>query len=395
MENNNIRLNIGHSLDELGVDEAISTYRDALEGYVYSINDVSFTSDEFKKIIGELKEIFPDLSTYDYSRGNNNLFKKFTSNSFKGYVRGNSIDLYGSFYFKTEEDCLAAWEIYIKHSKEENEVEMFTYSYSMNNGSLQETVKVFKKEELDYISHLYYPYLDVDVMLDQFFTGSENILLLVGEPGLGKSKLSTMALKYAINNPDKIPYDKIKQNPSLENQFINTVFVKSTEVLANDSFWRTLEKNSPDFCIIDDLDYMLTKRDAEVMSSDDAIKNSFLNQFLSYTDGVEKNKTKFIITTNQSYEDIDSALLRKGRLFDILELRELDKHEGLIIWTDNNLDEQIFHELFNTHEILPAELGSEINKRLNKRIDKSTSTYLKEDGISKVQKAGRKKKIGL
>ena len=232
-------------------------------------------------------------------------------------------------------------------------------------------------------------------MFDQFFTGVENILLLVGEPGLGKSKMSTLALKHAFHNPDKLPYDKLKDNPALDNQFISVVYVKSTDVLVNDRFWRELSKLQADICIIDDLDYMLTKRDAEVTSADDQKKNDFLNQFLSFTDGVEKYKTKFIITTNQKYDDIDSALLRKGRLFDILELRKLDKHEALDIWLDNDLPKEEFEKVFHAHEVLPAELGSEINKRLNTRIETATATYLKEDGISKVIKATRVKKIGV
>jgi SpoVK/Ycf46/Vps4 family AAA+-type ATPase len=207
--------------------------------------------------------------------------------------------------------------------------------------------------------------------------------------------MSTLALKHAFKNPDKLPYDKLKDNPALDNQFITVVYVKSTDVLVNDKFWRELEKHEADFCIIDDLDYMLTKRDSEVTNAEDQKKNDFLNQFLSFTDGVEKHKTKFIITTNQKYDDIDSALLRKGRLFDILELRQLDHKEALNIWLDNELSETDFNELFTAHEVLPAELGSEIAKRLNTRISTATDSYLKEDGISKVLKAGRAKKIGI
>jgi len=390
-----VKLNITHNPEDLSIDEAISAYTETKDGFIYPLGDVAFKYDEFVKFIDEIHNIFDGVKKFDYSRGKNNIFYKFKSDDLRMFIRGNSIDIFGSIYAKTEESLQLIWDAYDKHTKEESAVEMFTYSYSVSNGQLQEVVKVFRKDEMDYISDKYYPYINCDIMLQQFFTGAENILLLVGEPGLGKSKLSTLALKYAIQNPEIIPYDKMQDNPALENQFISTAFVKSTDVLANDTFWRTLEKNTPDFCIIDDLDYMLTKRDAEVMSQDDAIKNAFLNQFLSYTDGVEKNKTKFIITTNQTYDEIDSALLRKGRLFDILELRKLDKAEALSIWKDNGLNDKTFHELFTSHEVLPAELGSEINKRMNNRITTATQSYLREDGISKIDKAGRKKKIGI
>lgn len=391
----NVQLNVTHNHEELTIDEAISSYTEFKNGYIFPLGDVAFKPDEFKKFITDVKKYFADIVEFDYSRGKNNIFYKYKSDEIRMYIRGNSIDLFGSIYAKTEESLKLVWDAFNKHTKDESDVEMFTYSYSLSGGQLQEVVKVFKKSELDYISDKYYPYIDSDVMLQQFFTGAENILLLVGEPGLGKSKLSTMALKYAINNPEIIPYDKMQDNLALETQFISTAFVKSTDVLANDAFWRTLEKITPDFCIIDDLDYMLTKREAEVLSQDDATKNAFLNQFLSYTDGVEKNKTKFIITTNQTYDDIDTALLRKGRLFDILELRKLYKNEAFAIWKENGLDEKTFNEIFTSHEVLPAELGSEINKRLNTRIKTATQSYLKEDGISKINKAGRKKKIVL
>lgn len=391
----NIRLNVAGQPEEMSFDEALIAYKDVKEGYEHTIADITFKYQEYQDFIDDMKEHFTNFVEYDYSRGKNTIFKIHTFDEVKLYVRGNSLDLFVSIASKTEAINADVWKIYNKHSKEDNEVAMYMHSHFMNGGNLDEKVKTIKKEELDYISEKYYPYIDTDIMFKQFFTGNENILLLVGEPGLGKSKMSTLVLKYAFENSENLPYDKLKENPVLEEQYVNVSFVKNVEVLANDKFWRTIELLTPDFVIIDDLDYMLTKRDAEVMNSDDAVKNSFLNQFLSFTDGVEKNQTKFIITTNQKYSDIDTALLRKGRLFDILELRKLDRSEALAIWKDNKLKESEFDEIFHSHEVLPAELGSEISKRLNTRIDNATKSYLKEDGISKVQKAGRVKKIGL
>jgi hypothetical protein len=82
-------------------------------------------------------------------------------------------------------------------------------------------------------------------------------------------------------------------------------------------------------------------------------------------------------------------------LFDIIELRRLHRAEALVIWEQNGLPESEFSKVFTTQEILPANLGSEISKRLNKRIEKSTESYLREDGISKIQRAGRKKRVGF
>lgn len=392
---NSPQLVISHDIDGVSVDDAIVSYRDAQDGFIYAVEDFTLKAHELKSFMKDIQAVDTNAIAYDYSRNKNNLFKKLLGPKLRMYVRGNSVEVYGSIFCASENVCSEVWQAIIKYEDADDTTELFMHSYYINNGHLDDSSKQIKSDELNYISEKYYPYINTDIMFDQFFTGAENILLLVGEPGLGKSKLSTLALKHAFKNPDKLPYDKISDNPALDNQFITVVYVKSTDVLVNDKFWRELAKMQADICIIDDLDYMLTKRDAEVNSTDDQKKNDFLNQFLSFTDGVEKFKTKFIITTNQKYDDIDSALLRKGRLFDILELRHLDRNEALDIWFDNELDEEEFNKIFTSHEVLPAELGSEISKRLNTRIDTATQPYLKEDGISKVIKAGRSKKIGV
>lgn len=391
----NIHFNVNHNPDELCFDEALVAYNDIKSGFTNSISTILFKPLEFDNFLNDVKQEFGEIEIFDYSKSKNNIYNIYKTSNSKIYSRGDSQSVHVDIYTISEEVSLKLWKLYLKNVDDDEDVHLYKQSYFLNNGTLDKAVKTIKKEELNYISEKYYPYIDTNIMFDQFFTGSENILLLVGEPGLGKSKMSSLILKYAFENTDKIPYDKKENNAVLESQYIEVSYVKSTEVLANDKFWRTLEDSAPDFVIIDDLDYMLTKRDAEVMSSEEQIKNMFLNQFLSFTDGIEKNKTKFIITTNQKYDDIDSALLREGRLFDILELRQLDRFEALDIWKDNNLSEDDFNKVFTTHEILPAKLGSEINKRLNTRISVATEKYLKEDGISKVDKASRKKSIGL
>ena len=392
---NNIHFTVQHNQDELGIDDAIIIYNDFKEGYVFPIENLDMKAEKLNSFISDLNQT-ENFTKYDYSRSKNNVFYKYISENMVIYVRGNKIDILMDFYTKTEKVSEDAFKIYMKYTEPSSGVECFYTSYFMNGNQVDSNSKVKTLEDFNYISELYYPYIKTDVMFEQFFTGDENILLLVGEPGIGKSKLSSLALKFAFQNTQLLPYDKQKDNPGLEEQYISAGYVKSTEVLSDDKFWRQLEKGLYDFVIIDDLDYMLTKRDAELQTAEDKTKNDFLNQFLSFTDGVEKNHTKFIITTNQRYDDIDSALLRKGRLFNILELRSLDKAEALAIWLSNKLSEKEFNELYSTqHDILPADLGSEISKRLNDRIETACEDYLLEEGISKILNAKRKKKVGL
>jgi len=395
MKDENVQLQVRSIAEELNADEATVVYQNIQDGFVITMPELRLKSPAFKEFIKDLKNSICELEEYNYSVSKNHINARYYGEELRIYTHGNSVDVFANIYCRSEEINSKVWEIYLKNSPKDNSVEIMMSAFSMNNNRLDEQSRDIEPKDLNYISEKYYPYINTTIMFDQFFTGAENILLLVGEPGLGKSKMSTLALKYAYENPDKIPYDKIADNPSLENQFISCAYVKSIDVLVNDQFWRNIEARKTDFVIIDDLDYMLTKRDSETSSQEDAQKNIFLNQFLSFTDGVEKNKTKFIITTNQKYDDIDSALLRKGRLFDIIELRHMSKDEGLAIWKDNTLPEEYFHDIFKTHEILAADLGSEIAKRKNDRITSAVESYLLEDGISKVKSAMRGKKIGL
>lgn len=394
----NSKLLITHNSSEICVDDAISITDDVESGYIYAIPELYLETQNYYKFIQDVQDFYSEFETlkYDYSRSPNNMFMKFKNDKFRIYVKGNSKSVVMSVCSKTEETNHKIFEIFSKYDSVEFETEMFINSYYMSGNNVSESSKEYKYEDLKYLSKNYYPYIDTNLMFDQFFTGAENILLCVGKPGCGKSKLASLALKYAFENPDKIPYDKMENNSNLDYQYIVVAYVKSTTVLSNDNFWQSIQDSHPDFVIIDDLDYMLTKRDSEVSTSDDMVKNQFLNHFLSFTDGFEKHKCKFIITTNQAYSDIDTALLRKGRLFDILELRELTNSEALVIWKEYNLKEQDFHKLFTEEIILPADLGSEINKRLNKRInDDALRSYIKESGISKIQKARKRKKISL
>lgn len=385
---------ISHDPEELSVDDAIITHMDHADGFLFVIQEIILKTQEFKNFIKDVEVQFGALTEYDYSKNKNTIFKKYKNDNVRSYVIGNAKEMCGTFYTKSEEASSKLWQIFKSHyTDDDNDTQIFMHSFFLNNGQLESNVKEVKSDDFSYINKKYYPYINTDVMFDQFFTGNENILVCVGAPGLGKTKLASLAIKHAYNNPDKLPYDKLLEHETLEHQFITIVFVKSTDVLILDNFWRTLETIQADIVIIDDLDYMLTKRDSEVMSAEDEKKNAFLNQFLTFTDGVEKYKTKFIITTNQGYSDIDSALLRKGRLFDIIELRKLDKSEALAIWLDNNLKEDDFNTTFKTHEILSADLGSEISKRTNTRIKTAKQSYLHEDGISRIVKANKSKKI--
>ena len=233
-------------------------------------------------------------------------------------------------------------------------------------------------KDLKDINEKYYPFLDVDVMLQQFLNGDENILILASEKGTAKSKFASLILKKILNGDVDYKGD-------------SNIYVASTKdnaTLASDEFWS--ECKHYDFIILDDLDFLLGSR-AE--SREDVYKNQFLSNLLSFSDGVQKNKTKIIITTNQPYNDLDEALLRAGRLFAILAFRPLTWEEALEVWKSEGLDEAIFEQEFKDDYIYPADLGSKISniKRNKKLVDKKT--WIKDPDIDVLRKVGRR--VGL
>lgn len=373
-------LSISHNTDQITASEAIIIDNLVQRGYIHTIEEMSVKYKDYVDLISTLQDHYA-LVKHDFSESIRNIFIQYESDEVVLFCFGNARNMYITAHSKTLDISSFVFQAYKHYYKEETEVKIYMTTFYMNSGRLDSTLKTIDTDDINKVKNEYYPYINTDIMYEQFLTLDENILILAGAPGIGKTVMANSILKYCTENVHTIPYDKMKEDSMLEQQFLAVCYVKSTDVLADDAFWRELQKNEFDFVILDDLDYMLTTRSAEVSSHDDVIKNKFINQFLSFTSGIESNKTKFIITTNQNVEDVDLALLRKGRLFDILQLRSLKRQEALVIWKLSNLSEEEFYNLYNTDNILPADLGSDIAKYLNSNTSMRIE-YLLEDGIS-------------
>jgi SpoVK/Ycf46/Vps4 family AAA+-type ATPase len=138
------------------------------------------------------------------------------------------------------------------------------------------------------------------------------------------------------------------------------------------------------------MDHILIDRNISTESASDTIRLKFISNFLSYTDGIFSSDTKFVITTNQGVANIDTAILRKGRCFDVLSFRFLNNSEALAIWKDSELLEEDFIDNFSTSDsISAADLGAKIELVQNlvgKNITAKKS-YIHEDGISLYRKS--------
>lgn len=366
------------------IETAITYQRIFEAGYIYPLSEICLEVENKDKLIVKLNKY--GCKSYDFNSKDGN-YQIFECDDFIMNMIVDNKNLYITSYCKTLKISEELHKILMSLEPKAADIELYMDNYYLGpQGTLDHNLKVFKYSDYEYANNLYYPYIKTDAMFKQLYTNKENIMILCGIPGTGKTSLISQLFKFTLQNPEFLytENDIMRQ----EDMYVNVAYVKSTEVLASDEFWRTLSAKSYDLVILDDLDYFLTSRDQEIQTQEDAERNKFLSQFLSFTDGIEKNNTNFVITTNQMFNDIDSALLRKGRLFDILELRELTNKEALTIWEGSGLLEKDF--MFDG-DVLQADLGSEIEKHLNK--DVVIEEYLLDNTVSRLKKYN--KKIGF
>jgi hypothetical protein len=143
-----------------------------------------------------------------------------------------------------------------------------------------------------------YPFLNgesLESYYDRYMASSANILLLIGPPGTGKTTFIRGLLAYR-NCSAIVTYD--------------------AQILEKDGFFARFIEDDAEVMVLEDSDAFLKSR------SDG---NTMMHRFLNVGDGLVTTKgKKMIFSTNlPSIRDIDSALIRPGRCFDILEFKPL------------------------------------------------------------------------
>ena len=383
----NKNFNINYQEEGLGFEEQLLNSYILKNEFIISKENLLIVSKELDNFINDIKIKYSNVKVYNLSINKyenlviieNSDFFIYISKDFNKTDPKDNVNIYTK-NFKYLEELITLYKEYAVEW--DSEVKASFTKYSFNNGQIitEKTYKYLKNYED--VKKEYYPFINVNLFIKEFVESDENILILTGQPGVGKSKFPLLLIKEILKNPEYIDKLNINSEEFIDDDKILYVgYAKNIRMLSSDLFWSKIGYDN--LIIFDDLDFILSDRSE---NREDELKNQFLSHLLSFTDGIDKNKVKIIITTNQDYKDIDTALLRKGRLFDILKFRGLKEEEALNVWRSYGLEEKILYEnlpelVKDNNLILQSDLASLIqNIQRNKTVIKKQD-YILDNNI--------------
>lgn len=147
-----------------------------------------------------------------------------------------------------------------------------------------------------------YPWLPKPIgpYIDDYLNSSASVIILIGPPGTGKTTF-IKNLIHRSGGDAKVTYDE--------------------KVMGDDSLFANFIESDTRFMIMEDADAFLKARDDG---------NTMMHRFLNVSDGlISAEGKKLVFSTNlPSIRDIDAALMRPGRCFDVVEFRALTRDEA-------------------------------------------------------------------
>ena len=157
-----------------------------------------------------------------------------------------------------------------------------------------------------------YPWLpkSLDEYMDEYMNSDASVLILLGPPGTGKTTFIKNLIHRSGANA-KITYDE--------------------KIMSDDSLFAGFIEGDEKFLIMEDADAFLRSREDG---------NTMMHRFLNVSDGLISAKDKkLVFSTNlPSVRDVDSALMRPGRCFDVVEFRALERAEAQVVADELNIE---------------------------------------------------------
>ena len=174
-------------------------------------------------------------------------------------------------------------------------------------------------------------YKGVNDMYEQYRKSDASILILIGEPGTGKTSFIRNYIK-TYNCHTVVTYDER--------------LIKSDEFFIN-----YIADPKQQLLVVEDADLLLTMRESS--------GNQTMSKLLNMSDGlINLFNKKVIFTTNlEKVNQIDDAIMRPGRCFDTIRFRKLSTTEANVVSKSHNLpllpensDGYTLSEIFNQYQ---------------------------------------------